>query len=95
MSGGVYCPLSACDPIQRRHLLLQQTQSRLVLVHSLTSRNFNHDIVTVDIDLMLNNNVIINVDRLASVATAPNDIAYIIFTSGSTGTPKAVSSISA
>ncbi|CAF1356610.1 unnamed protein product, partial [Adineta steineri] len=38
MAGGVYCPLSPRDPQHRLHSLVEQTQSRLVLVHHLTTR---------------------------------------------------------
>ena len=94
MTGGVYCPLSPRDPQHRLHALLQQTQSRLLLVHSLTKTKFNANIVSFDIESMLNNNEInrnIDIDRLSSIKVIPNNIAYIIFTSGSTGIPKAVS----
>ena len=40
MVGGVYCPLSPRDPQHRLHALVQQTQSRLVLVHWLTKTKF-------------------------------------------------------
>ena len=33
MVGAVYCPLSPRDPQNRLHSLVQQTQSRLVLIH--------------------------------------------------------------
>ena len=94
MTGGVYCPLSPQDPNYRLQSLLQQTQCRLVLVHSLTSNRLDGDTVILDIDSVFNS---INtsydgtVDQLESVIIVPDDIAYIIFTSGSTGTPKAVS----
>jgi acyl-CoA synthetase (AMP-forming)/AMP-acid ligase II len=94
MIGGVYCPLSPRDPQHRLHELVQQTQSRLVLVHHLTEARFNDDIVLLNIDLALINDNINNdvpADPLSSVVVAPDNIAYIIFTSGSTGTPKAVS----
>jgi tyrocidine synthetase-3 len=94
MTGGVYCPLSPQDPNYRLQSLLQQTQCRLVLVHSLTSNRLDGDTVILDIDSVFNS---INtscdgtVDQLESVIIVPDDITYIIFTSGSTGTPKAVS----
>ena len=94
MVGSVYCPLSPRDPQHRLHSLLQQTQSRFVLVHWLTKPKFSNDIILLDIDSMLNGNEInsdIDADRLSSVEVTPDNIAYIIFTSGSTGTPKAVS----
>ncbi|CAF1292867.1 unnamed protein product [Adineta steineri] len=92
MDGGVYCPLSPQDPQHRLHALIQQTRSRLVLVHDLTKTKFDHDIVSLDTDSVLTSHVaecVIDQNRLSKVATVPDDVAYIIFTSGSTGTPKA------
>ncbi|CAF4283679.1 unnamed protein product, partial [Adineta steineri] len=92
MAGGVYCPLSPRDPQHRLHALTQQTQSRLVLVHYLTKIKFHHNIVLLDIDLIVSNNDRAengDTDGLSNVLLAAKDMAYIIFTSGSTGTPKA------
>jgi non-ribosomal peptide synthetase component F len=96
MIGGVYCPLSPRDPQHRLHALVQQTQSRLVLVHHLTKIKFQDNVITIDIDSVLVTNAVesnTDIDRLSNVAVTPDDIAYIIFTSGSTGTPKAVSNL--
>ncbi|CAF4244117.1 unnamed protein product, partial [Adineta steineri] len=93
MAGGVYCPLSPRDPQHRLHALTQQTQSRLVLVHHLTITKFDHDIVSLDIDSILNihnMNSDMHYNCFSSVKMKDKEIAYIIFTSGSTGTPKAV-----
>jgi non-ribosomal peptide synthetase component F len=94
MSGGVYCPLSPRDPELRLHALVQQTGSRLVLVHHLTKTKFNDDIVLLNIDSVLindNTNTRTHVEPLSSIEVSPDNIAYVIFTSGSTGIPKAVS----
>jgi non-ribosomal peptide synthetase component F len=93
MVGGVYCPLSSRDPQQRLHSLVEQTQSRFVLVHHLTKTKFLTNIILIDIDCVLAPDVKNDddLDLLSSVVVTPNDIAYIIFTSGSTGIPKAVS----
>ncbi len=94
MIGGVYCPLSPRDPSHRLDGLIQQTQSRLVLVHFLTKTKFNDSIVLLDIDSVLTDTDVKNdadVDRLSNIVVTPDNIAYVIFTSGSTGTPKAVS----
>ncbi|CAF1340659.1 unnamed protein product [Adineta steineri] len=89
MAGGIYCPLSPRDPRHRLHTLVQQTESRLVLVHHLTKNKFNHNIVSPNIDSIL---IINDTDKkdLSNSIVKGEDIAYIIFTSGSTGTPKAV-----
>jgi acyl-CoA synthetase (AMP-forming)/AMP-acid ligase II len=94
MIGGVYCPLSPQDPQHRLHELIQQTRSRLCLIHHPTKIKLNDDIVSLDIDSVLINMDMtsdVAVDKLSSIVVTPNSIAYIIFTSGSTGIPKAVS----
>jgi non-ribosomal peptide synthetase component F len=96
MAGGVYCPLSPRDPQHRLHALVQQTQSRLIIVHCLTRTKFQNNVICFNIDSVLinNNNNFesdIEVHQLSSVLVTSDDVAYIIFTSGSTGTPKAVS----
>ncbi|CAF4062769.1 unnamed protein product, partial [Adineta steineri] len=91
MAGGVYCPLSSRDPEHRLHALIQQTRSRLVLVHHLTKTKFNHDIALLGIDSILTNTEThsrIHLNRLSDVTVIPDNMAYIIFTSGSTGMPK-------
>ncbi|CAF4303485.1 unnamed protein product [Adineta steineri] len=94
MAGGVYFPLSFRDPKNRLHMLLQQTQSHLVLPHYLTKTKFDDTITILDIDsISINSNLFqhINIDQLSSVHVAIDSISYIIFTSGSTGMPKGVS----
>jgi len=94
MVGGVYCPLSPRDPQHRLQSLLEQSQSRIVLVHHLTRTKFQMNVISTDIDSMLVTSDIKSdndLDLLTTVWVALNNIAYIIFTSGSTGTPKAVS----
>ena len=96
MSGGVYCPLSPHDPDQRLSTLLQQTQSRVVLVHHLTKHKFQNGTFVIDINSVLVNNNddtedLTNFASFERVVVTPDEIAYVVFTSGSTGTPKAVS----
>ncbi|CAF1485098.1 unnamed protein product, partial [Adineta steineri] len=94
MSGSVYCPLSPRDPQNRLYTLIEQTQSRIVLIHWLTRAKFHdNDIVLIDIDSILANHDSkgdADIDRLSDVRVTSNDTAYLIFTSGSTGIPKAV-----
>ena len=47
MTGGIYCPLSPRDPPYRLTALVQQTQSRLVLVHWPTRTKVNDNSVTI------------------------------------------------
>jgi acyl-CoA synthetase (AMP-forming)/AMP-acid ligase II len=94
MTGGVYCSLSPRDPSHRLNALIQQTESRLVLVHCRTKTKFNDNIVLLHVESVIIDNDVTNdadVDRLSSVVVTLDNIAYIIFTSGSTGAPKAVS----
>jgi non-ribosomal peptide synthetase component F len=96
MVGGVYCPLSPRDPQHRLQSLLQQTQSRFLLLHHLTTTKFQMNIISIDIDSILAGTDMEsddNLDLLTTVLLTLNDTAYIIFTSGSTGIPKAVSII--
>ncbi|CAF1309824.1 unnamed protein product, partial [Adineta steineri] len=91
--GGVYCPLSPENPEQRLQNLVEQTQARLILVHSLTNRIFKNNFITYDIDTAINiNDKITNNDlyQLSNIPITPDNISYIVFTSGSTGIPKAV-----
>ncbi len=94
MVGGIYCPLSPRDPEHRLHALIQQTQSRVVLVHYSTKTTCQSGIISIDIDSVLTNNDVendVDIDALRRVVVTLDGVAYIIFTSGSTGTPKAVS----
>ena len=49
MVGDVYCPLSPRDPEHRLHALIQETQSRLVLIYHFTKNKFNDNIILLDI----------------------------------------------
>jgi len=92
--GAVYCPLSPRDPEQRLQTLIQQTQTRLVLVHSLTQDKFKNSSSIFNIDKIINSDIsLINItlDQFSKINITPDSIAYTIFTSGTTGIPKAVS----
>ncbi|CAF1545801.1 unnamed protein product, partial [Adineta steineri] len=93
MVGGVYCPLSPQDPPQRLQALLNQTHSRLVMVHFFTNSIFEINVVRLNIDTAITITDIyvdINLHKLSKVSVTPEHIVFTIFTSGSTGIPKAV-----
>ncbi|CAF1485117.1 unnamed protein product, partial [Adineta steineri] len=92
MAGGVYCPLSPRDPQHRLHALIEQTGSRLLLVHRFTTNKVNDNIISVNTDLVCTDNYMKSdndVDQLSGINVTSDNIAYITFTSGSTGVPKA------
>ncbi|CAF4104700.1 unnamed protein product [Adineta steineri] len=93
MVGGVYCPLSPQDPPQRLQALLNQTHSRLVMVHFFTDPIFEIDVFRLNIDTAITITDIyvdINLHKLSKISATPEHIVFTIFTSGSTGIPKAV-----
>lgn len=94
IAGGVYCPLSPRDPEERLHMLVRETDARVVLVHWLTRFGVFNYIQMLDIDDVLNISRTLksnNLGSLLKVIVSPEDASYAIFTSGSTGVPKCVS----
>ncbi|CAF3965720.1 unnamed protein product, partial [Adineta steineri] len=93
MVGSAYCPLSLRDPPQRLQTLVNQTQSRLVLVHASTPAVFSRDNLTLNIDCVIHLEQRfsdVNLNKLSNVTVTPESVVFVIFTSGSTGIPKAV-----
>ncbi|CAF1489270.1 unnamed protein product, partial [Didymodactylos carnosus] len=103
-TGGIYCPLNSDDSLSRLHMLIKETQSTLVLLHSITQTKFHSE--NVNSVKTLNAEVsFLNLEQLlieaatrfsdqrlsilANIESLADDIAYILFTSGSTGKPKA------
>jgi hypothetical protein len=94
MIGGVYCPLSPHDPEHRLHSLVEQTQSRLVLVHSSTKTKFSDQIVSFDIDLIVEKKTVlgdVDIDRLSKIIVTSEDICCMTFPNDSIEIAKAVS----
>ncbi|CAF3947469.1 unnamed protein product, partial [Adineta steineri] len=93
MVGSAYCPLSLRDPPQRLQALVNQTQSRLVLVHGSTPAVLSPDNLTLNIDSVIRfeeRSSAINLNELSNIAVTLESFVFVIFTSGSTGIPKAV-----
>ncbi|CAF3705623.1 unnamed protein product [Rotaria sp. Silwood1] len=97
MAGAVYCPLSPTDPIDRLQKLIEQTNSRTVLVHSLTQHSLPYSTLGINIEDVLKIDCQLSIfdeECLSCVHVTPDNLAYVIFTSGSTGTPKAAAVVS-
>lgn len=91
-AGGAFVPLDPSSPPDRRQLILQQTDAKLVLV---SRSNANIAIPDSYAKLILDRGSLAGLAQSNGAPASqphlprdPNSMAYIIFTSGSTGTPK-------
>ncbi|QYS97871.1 hypothetical protein H0G86_005076 [Trichoderma simmonsii] len=91
-AGGAFVPLDPSSPPDRRQLILQQTDAKLVLV---SRSNANIAIPDSCAKLILDRGSLAGLAQSNGAPASqlnlprdPNSMAYIIFTSGSTGTPK-------
>ncbi|KAJ1966699.1 hypothetical protein IWQ62_002300, partial [Dispira parvispora] len=96
-AGAAFVVLDPEYPPERIRLILQDTESPLVLVNSATSNALPSDIAST-LDTMSLEELC---DQLATMPdlhnapllekeTQPDDLAWVVYTSGSTGTPKGV-----
>ena len=89
-SGAAFVPLDPAHPQERLNSVLQESEPDLLVVESANpGRNFNSDVVTVQLDDLvpeLENQPHKNPD----VAVDASFPAYMVHTSGSTGKPKGV-----
>lgn len=93
MIGAVFCPLSPQDPPKRLQTLVEETKSRLVLVHDMTQEKLGTELTVFNIETALGRYFDVTEKdrgRLSTIKVTPESISYVIFTSGSTGIPKAV-----
>ena len=102
--GGIYVPIDASYPSERILLMLNDTESKAVIVDDdsqdymndiIRENNLNIDILNVSSimeDIISNSNKesISSSNHLNTVKVNENDIACVLYTSGTTGTPKGV-----
>lgn len=84
MAKRTYIPVDLCTPIHRINLIIQLTNSSLLI------NNTNNDLNGLSIKICNIKTLNGEYNKLVSNECNNNNIAYIIFTSGSTGNPKGV-----
>jgi non-ribosomal peptide synthetase component F len=89
ISGASYLPFWPGLPIERLHSLIQLTQPRSILIHSLTHHLIPSNGVAVDA-VISNLNARSTIEGFPCVNASIDNTAVILFTSGSTGMSKAV-----
>ncbi len=86
-AGGAYLPIDPDYPQNRINLILEDSETSMLLTHSdITDKvQFSGEIIHIDNEEMSPTNT----ENLEEV-NRPEDLACVIYTSGSTGTPKGV-----
>lgn len=86
-AGGAYLPIDPDYPQNRINLILEDSETSMLLTNSDISDKvqFNGEIIHIDNEEMYH----INAENLEEL-NKPEDLACVIYTSGSTGTPKGV-----
>ena len=87
VAGGAYVPIDAKLPQSRRHQMLQDTYSRLVLTTAQSPADWPDVTIQMRIESSATQQQPLHLPEPQQQAT---DLAYVIFTSGSTGRPKGV-----
>ncbi len=89
-AGGAYVPLDAAYPAERIALILQDTQTPVIV----TQADIAGQLPATMAEIIKLDNRFLNLDEFATAVPETtvtlDDLAYIIYTSGSTGTPKGV-----
>ena len=86
-AGGAYLPLDTDYPLNRTNVILNDSQSKLLLTHSSITNNTIFDLPSLEID---KTDLSKYDDSNLNNINTPSDLLYIIYTSGTTGKPKGV-----
>jgi amino acid adenylation domain-containing protein len=89
-AGGAYLPIDASLPQQRIDYLLEQTQTRVVLVQESTDTGALAGSLQVETVALHTPEALAAYAERGKTVQQASDLAYTIFTSGSTGQPKGV-----
>lgn len=82
-AGGVYLPLNIKHPYSRNELILENSDTKFILVEDVHLETYSEKYVLIEVKDIIE-------DLQNSISVGLNDIAYIIYTSGTTGIPKGV-----
>ncbi|MBW8853152.1 MAG: amino acid adenylation domain-containing protein, partial [Bradyrhizobium sp.] len=90
-AGGVYVPLDAAHPRERRAWMLADAGARVLITREALKGELavGPEVVVLAVDSQAEAIGRESTERLEGLAS-PEDLAYVIYTSGSTGTPKGV-----
>jgi amino acid adenylation domain-containing protein len=88
-AGGAYLPIDMAYPRERKTLMLEDSQVKLLLTNDSRSikNNIPADIEIMDLE---EQNTYCEDSSNPQHVNQPSDLLYVIYTSGSTGTPKGV-----
>ena len=87
--GATYLPIDPEYPIDRIIYMIEDSETKIVLVNDRTKENELNNSVTINIGLE-NNEIYQNYDKNVELKSNSSSLAYVIYTSGSTGKPKGV-----
>ena len=92
-AGGLYLPLDPTYPLERLSLMIEQTQSPVLLTQEqLVDSLPAHwgQVLTLDGEGWAEIESVESAERVEDAGAAPDNLAYVIYTSGSTGQPKGI-----